>query len=768
VAEETTKDAGATFYDIKTMNKWFLVSVVVLTVSYAWSVWDDYDRSWRKYQIGFMESERELAVHQGQAAFSAAGGKSEFEKMTAEVERLRTALAADREERHRLEEGFREAQLEYNQVNAAMKKAKAEYEADRFHYEEKAYDVAAPLVKGEDGQVERGDFKPIDAFGGAKIVDPELLDDYEKFKKLKDEYLRLDDENKAAEAAMGRAKGALDQFNSLATDVQGQIDTKEREVNRLEKRADSNDPTRPFNVFRNALFVNFMAPTIQPRKIVVNEILDDLNFLKVPKVDMCVTCHLATDRSKDYPPGDSHATYTVAQIEDCPPAFRSHSKPELFCTSLSPHNQERFGCSGCHGGGNQRLEFKTTFHTPTNANERDLWEEEHHWHPVHEWDFPMLSSEFVDASCYKCHKSEVHIAGAAKWNRGRDLVAKLGCFGCHKMAPMDGERRVAPPLGHLVSKLQSLDWMLKWVDNPAGFRPTTRMPAYFHLENRSTEPGRAEAEVTALVSYILSLNTPQGLDKYPGNGDAERGRMFFGGDSGGRGCLACHNIDEFKRADVGEQRQGPDLSAIGSKVTADWLYTWVRDPKRLFPDTNMPNLRLTDQEGADVVAYLMAKKNALFEAAVYAKPESDAPYDEILIEKLTEQKTEEEAKAQIAAMSSLEKRLKSGWYLLTHYGCFGCHLIPGYEDAKPIGTELNGWGSKHADRLDFGVVEMDWKEKGQFNRESWLKQKLSNTRFFDREKDKKPFEKLKMPQFALMKGPDVDDHGAEDLDAADR
>src|SRR5258706_9903087 len=112
-------------------------------------------------------------------------------------------------------------------------------------------------------------------------------------------------------------------------------------------------------------------------------------------------------------------------------------------------------------------------------------------------------------------------------------------------------------------------------------------------------------------------------------------------------------------------------------------------------------------------------------------------------------------------MSSFEKRRKSGEFLLTHYGCFGCHDIPGYEDAKPIGTELNGWGSKHADRLDFGEYEMDWKKKGWFNRETWVKQKLSNTRFYDRGKDKKPFEKLKMPQFALLAGPDVEAGGAD-------
>jgi mono/diheme cytochrome c family protein len=293
------------------------------------------------------------------------------------------------------------------------------------------------------------------------------------------------------------------------------------------------------------------------------------------------------------------------------------------------------------------------------------------------------------------------------------------------------------------------------------------------------EPGRDQAEITALVTYLYNLQTPQELKKYPGNGDAARGKQLFG-DMTGIGCLGCHNVDDFHSDKLPALRHGPDLSGVGSKVTPDWLFTWILDPKSLWPNTNMPNLRLTEAEAADLVAYLMTKRNVAFEQETFEKPADDKIYESILEEKLTERMTTERARNEIANMSGLEKRRRSGEFLLNHYGCFGCHEIPGYEDAKPIGTELNGWGSKHADRLDFGMVEMDWKAKGLFNRETWLTQKLSNTRFYDRGKDKKPFEKLKMPQFSQLAGPGVvaadegaahaADHSAlpADLNADDR
>src|SRR5699024_9878086 len=38
---------------------------------------------------------------------------------------------------------------------------------------------------------------------------------------------------------------------------------------------------------------------------------------------------------------------------------------------------------------------------------------------------------------------------------------------------------------------------------------------------------------------------------------------------------------------------------------------------------------------------------------------------------------------------------------INKYGCFGCHDIPGFEDAKPIGTGLADWGRKDPSKLAF-------------------------------------------------------------------
>src|SRR5439155_23258360 len=55
------------------------------------------------------------------------------------------------------------------------------------------------------------------------------------------------------------------------------------------------------------------------------------------------------------------------------------------------------------------------------------------------------------------------------------------------------------------------------------------------------------------------------------------------------------------------------------------------------------------------------------------------------------------------------------WYIgrkaITRQGCFGCHEIPGFAAAKPIGTPLNDWGKKDPERLAFEDIVAFVQEK---------------------------------------------------------
>jgi mono/diheme cytochrome c family protein len=130
---------------------------------------------------------------------------------------------------------------------------------------------------------------------------------------------------------------------------------------------------------------------------------------------------------------------------------------------------------------------------------------------------------------------------------------------------------------------------------------------------------------------------------------------------------------------------------------------------------------------------------------------------------------------------------KLKWYIgrkaITRLGCFGCHEIPGFATAKPIGTPLNDWGKKDPERLAFEDIDayvnehyhpvdqmQDDKGHGpsaeegkppyeQFfldalhhhTREGFLHQKLVEPRSYDFNRLRTWDDRLRMPQFKFAR-----------------
>ncbi|HEY6564070.1 MAG TPA: hypothetical protein VIY86_06210, partial [Pirellulaceae bacterium] len=163
-----------------------------------------------------------------------------------------------------------------------------------------------------------------------------------------------------------------------------------------------------------------------------------------------------------------------------------------------------------------------------------------------------------------------------------------------------------------------------------------------------------------------------------------------------------------------------------------WLYSWLRQPSHYSPRTKMPNLILDpiqDADGkwvdpaADIAEYLLSSGNnwqpaSETQAGLRVDPQA---LDEVLFDTLRAAYTEDEAQEYVASgipadagikpgvpeyelvgTTSVEAKLRYiGNKTITKYGCYGCHDIPGFEDAKPIGTALADWGRKESGKLAF-------------------------------------------------------------------
>ena len=88
-------------------------------------------------------------------------------------------------------------------------------------------------------------------------------------------------------------------------------------------------------------------------------------------------------------------------------------------------------------------------------------------------------------------------------------------------------------------------------------------------------------------------------------GDAERGEVLFQA----KGCATCH-VHRRIPGRTGEFGGGypaaaPDLTRYANDP--ELLRRWLRDPQAVKPTTAMPNLDLSDDEIADLIAFLNAR-----------------------------------------------------------------------------------------------------------------------------------------------------------------
>lgn len=679
---------NSSLYSISKTFVWFAITSIILTLSLVGIVYTDYHREWKDYQKQFIQ----LKLKKSQQELTQAEQSVDKSALEAAQKQLSDAHAIVKT--HQAD--IQKFDKEIAKLDGEIAKAKATYQnlkqfqdSYKYYYEEYA---------------EKRDRRAAGYQKKLAVTDPKTA----KAKQVLDNL----------EASKEKAESERAAISAKEKEAQKQVDKLLEEKSRAQARIDKVKPTLAKDIL-NAPMIDFMAPSLKVQQVVLENLYDDYHFAKAQKVDRCMTCHLGIDQKG---------------FEDAPQPFRTHPNLDLYLGSRSPHTLEKIGCTTCHGGSGQSVSFIDTAHTPRDEAQKKEWIKKYRWHELEKWDHKMLPLQHAQAACAKCHSGVVEVPKADKLNEGRRLAQKYGCFGCHKITGYEKRWKVGPDLHHVGSKLDA-EWMAKWIEDPTSFKPSTKMPKVFHLSNTSSpeDKEKNKAAIQAITSYLLKNSESVALTEPPLSGDIERGSALVKEI----GCMGCHNVGDAAVSDF-----GPDLKGLGSKLKADWLYTWLKNPRHYSPNTRMPNLRLSDQEAADITTYLLSMKNEEFEkkAAPAAKAEVA---DQMILAYMQGNMRKSEAEEALAKMNAAEKAEFLGKKSITQQGCFGCHDIKGFEDAKPIGAELSNEGRKDLHQFDFGFVDIE------HTRESFIHQKLKDPRIFDSGKLKEYHDKLRMPQFHL-------------------
>ena len=310
------------------------------------------------------------------------------------------------------------------------------------------------------------------------------------------------------------------------------------------------------------------------------------------RVDRCTTCHMG--------------------VED--PTMKNAPEPFRYHANLGPHVPSKFGCTICHGG--QGL--ATT--TEDAHGKVDFWEN------------PLLSKDYIRASCGRCHK-EGDVPGVPELTEGRHLFETQGCRGCHKLDGIGGT--IGPDLTGEGANHRAPEWLETHFLSPNTVSSGSAMPN-FHFTREQAK---------ALTYYMLSL-TSEDMGSYyssvrliPG---PEYGRKLFAE----KNCITCHNF-----SGIG-QKAGPDLAGVTTRHSQEWLDEQLVNPELVYPGSSMPAYDLESNERKALISYLS----------------SATPSD---VQQLLSNKAK--------VLSPQDVAIEAGKQDFARFGCVGCH-----------GTELQG------------------------------------------------------------------------------
>ncbi|HYO76510.1 MAG TPA: c-type cytochrome [Thermoanaerobaculia bacterium] len=778
-------------YSMGKLNLIFALTSLGLLLATGAMVFYDYVRGWKWFQLEFNRLQQERIDQELRARHDSATLK-ELAQLEEEMREGQVEVARQRND-------YVDAQKQLDAWEGKHYAADQDYRFAKALLDAKRYEVEAAIVQHRhDAHQKEIDYR-------------EMTD---KVNRLNVRLQQVTRDRDAAAARVARFLARMKEIEDRKKEITADIELLQKQRTQVAMAS---------NIFiLNAPMLDFIAPTLKIDQVVLDDLFIDMNYMSVPRVDRCQTCHRAIDRPGFESKKEAERLLTdlrskldknliqpsrrveteerVAQLErtvngknEILNPFRTHPKLETFVGSASPHPLLEYGCTACHRGQDRATEFGRAGHTPMSKRMEMRWKAAKSTLVPGPWDYekrnyayavnpfldtPMYPREHYQAGCVKCHSGQMEVGQGEEINKAMHMVELYGCHACHKIDNwrFTDMRKPGPSLDGIAEKTNP-EWTFRWIAAPQRFRPTTRMPSFFFQRNmvgptvpaheRAHNVKLQDAEIHSIVSYLFAKSTRRQWAPGPA-GDAGRGHQLVNSI----GCMGCHiaqdGIKDEKSGAVRvarrddfplERHYGFNLVGMGTKTNANWIFNWVKNPKNYYASAPMPSLRLSDQEAADITAYLVKLQKPKFMTEPIRPPDA-AVVRELAKGYLVSTLTDRDAEARLRAMPLQEQLVYLGERSIEKYGCYSCHEIKGFEGLKPIGTELTTEGSKNLHLFDFGFFGdsththdyVNWDQKKEHvlhTVPSWIYNKVRNPRVYDDRRTKPYNDKLKMPNFYL-------------------
>ena len=359
-------------YNIPRLNRAFAATAIVLTVVFMGMVVEDYSRGWKRIQRTFMRLDARKTREAALAARRKALGE-ERAKLRAELALANKELAAHRRELARLDRKLKELAPQVYLADQEYKFTKASFDAERYKYEDAL--ATAPKrrrrTRGGWTSSRRSSRRDGSAWpsskGGADARRPEN----------------------------GSSPGAKNRDLHRETD---------RRLPASLKRLAGLREDAVFKL-RNSPILDMVNPSLRVQQVQLPDHFNNVNFMRIPRVDRCTTCHIGADRKG---------------FEDAKPnaVFRSHPRhgPDGRQRVAAPLQPLRVHpLSRRARPGDLVLVRRPLARDP---REEARWTRELDWNFDRFNDTPILPLKYTEAGCYRCHAGETNFREAPTLDAG--------------------------------------------------------------------------------------------------------------------------------------------------------------------------------------------------------------------------------------------------------------------------------------------------------------------------------------------------------------
>lgn len=233
------------------------------------------------------------------------------------------------------------------------------------------------------------------------------------------------------------------------------------------------------------------------------------------------------------------------------------------------------------------------------------------------------------------------LARGLQFRLGRELFAEFRCARCHDTGTGDAaipELQLDAPNFDGIGSRRKEGWMAAWIENPKAHRGVARMPQIF-------PGGDSKANAQSAAAFLKSLRAADDLiAEKAGPVEIESGKKLFENLH----CIACHQPPD---ATESAETKIP-LREVGRKFAPGALKAFLLKPSAHYAWIRMPNFKLSNDEAAQLAAF------------VISKAESDGADDK--------------PKAETS-----DSTIATGRKLVTTSGCLNCHGSSLKSDLKP-------------------------------------------------------------------------------------